>query len=78
MDKETYRSVRSSLVTDYYRCLKLRLWLCARARVRKIAALDFEQEKIPVEVTKQLFDYNKIGQRNGTVRKANRFEKGLL
>lgn len=62
LDEETYKRLRFNLLTEYFNCIKHRWWLSARARVRKLAQLELEQNGIEVSVTYDMYNYDKIGQ----------------
>ena len=59
MTEEHYTERRALLVKEFWFLKSKRLWLSARARVRKIAALDLEYKDIPEEETFRKFNYNK-------------------
>lgn len=60
MTEKNYTHRRAELVSQLNTMLSLRLWLCARARIRKIADLDYEHRGIDREVTKEMFNYQKL------------------
>ena len=60
MTEEQYTAQRAKLVSEFWYLKSKRLFLSAKARIRKIADLDFEQKGIDREITKQKFNYNKI------------------
>ena len=57
MSPEVYKSRRKELLKEYIEMKRMRLTLCARARVRKIAKLDFEYDGTPIEETYRRFGY---------------------
>lgn len=60
MTLETYIQYRSRLVSEFWFLRSKRLYLSARARVRKIADLDFAYSGIPREQTFHEFHYYEI------------------
>lgn len=54
---DRYDERRAELVADVHRQLRIHCKLNARARIRKIADLDYEHKGIDREVTKELFNY---------------------
>jgi hypothetical protein len=60
MSEEQYTQQRAKLVNEFWFLKSKRLYLSARARIRKIADLDYEQLGVDREVTKQKFNYKKI------------------
>jgi hypothetical protein len=62
MTEEMYTNYRASLVREFWFLKSKRLYLSARARVRKIADLDFEYSGTPKVQTLQKFNYDKIRQ----------------
>lgn len=60
MTEEYYTELRRSLVQEFLQLRNVRCYLAAKARIRKIADLDFEYKGIDREVTKQRFNYDKI------------------
>ena len=60
MNEEVYREKRAKLVKEFWFLKSKRCYLAAKARVRSIAILDFEQNGTLVEVTKEKFKYNNI------------------
>lgn len=60
MTEENYTTIRSQLVREFWFMKSKRLYMSARARIRKIAALDFEMNGIPKEKTLAKFHYNDI------------------
>ena len=59
MTDEMYYERRAQLEKEYWVARSNRCHLVAKARIRKIAQLDFEQFGIPVEETKEKFNYYK-------------------
>lgn len=57
MSPEVYTQKRSELINEYFRMKSMHLTLCARARVRKIAKLDYEYDGTPIEETYRKFNY---------------------
>ena len=57
MSPKVYAKRRAELLKEYLEMKRMRLYLCARARVRKIAKLDFEYDGTPIEETYRRFDY---------------------
>ena len=60
MTEENYKEHRAKLVREFWFLKSKRLYLSAKARVRKIADLDFEYKGIDREITMQKFSYDKI------------------
>ena len=60
MTEENYTSVRSQLVREFWFLKSKRYYMSARARIRKIADLDFEMQGTPKETTFAKFHYNDI------------------
>ena len=60
MNTEQYNERRKELVNEYWFLKSKRLYLSAKARLRKIADLDFEQKGTPKAETLQKFNYEKI------------------
>ena len=60
MSEEQYTAQRAKLVNEFWFLKSKRLYLSARARVRKIADLDYEQCGIDRAITKEKFNYSKI------------------
>lgn len=60
MTEEKYTEQRAKLVNEFWFLKSKRLFLSAKARIRKIADLDFEQKGIDREITLEKFNYNKI------------------
>lgn len=60
MTEERYTEVRAALVSDIHFQLSRHCKLNARARIRKIAQLDYEQHGTPIETTKEFFNYNSL------------------
>ena len=60
MTQEQYTQKRYQLVREFWFLKSKRLYLSARARVRKIADLDFQYDGIPREVTLKKFHYNNL------------------
>lgn len=60
MTEEKYNEQRSKLVNEFWFLKSKKLYLSAKARIRKIADLDFEQKGIDREITLDKFKYNKI------------------
>lgn len=63
MNEEYYREQRAELVKQFWFLKSKRLYLAAKARVRKIAELDFEHLGIDKNVTLQKFKYDQIKQK---------------
>ena len=61
MSEDNYRELRAGLVREFWFLRSKRLYMSARARVRKIADLDFEYRGIDREITKRRFNYSNIG-----------------
>lgn len=61
MNIENYKEIRAQLVKEFWFLKSKRLFLSAKARVRKIADLDFEQKGISHEETLKRFNYTRIG-----------------
>ena len=57
---EYFREQRAKLVREFWFLKSKRLYMSAKARIRKIADLDFESRGIPKEVTMEKFHYNDI------------------
>ena len=62
MTEKNYSQRRAELVSQFNTMLSLRLWMSARARIRKIADLDYEHRGIDREVTKEMFNYKKLNK----------------
>lgn len=62
MTEQNYTQRRKELINQLDFMLSKRLWLCARARIRKIADLDFEHKGIDIETTKEMFNYKRLKQ----------------
>jgi len=60
MTEEKYNEQRTKLVNEFWFLKSKKLYLSAKARIRKIADLDFEQKDINRDVTYQKFNYDKI------------------
>jgi hypothetical protein len=60
MTEKQFTAQRAKLVNEFWFLKSKRLYLSAKARIRKIAELDFQYKGIDREVTKQKFNYNKI------------------
>ena len=60
MTEEKYNELRTKLVNEFWFLKSRKLYLSAKARIRKIADLDFEQKGINRDVTYQKFNYDKI------------------
>jgi hypothetical protein len=60
MTEEQYTTRRAQLVKEFWFNKSKRCYLVARARIRKIADLDYEFKGIDREVTKQKFSYNNL------------------
>lgn len=60
MTEEKYNEQRTKLVNEFWFLKSKKLYLSAKARIRKIADLDFEQKGINRDVTYQKFNYDKI------------------
>jgi cell division protein FtsL len=57
MNEEQYTARRAQLVKEYNHLVSSHCHLCAKARVRKIADLDYEVKGIDKEETKRSFRY---------------------
>lgn len=57
MNEEQYTARRAQLVKEYNHLVSNHCHLCAKARVRKIADLDYEVKGIDKEETKRSFRY---------------------
>jgi hypothetical protein len=57
---EYFREQRAKLVREFWFLKSKRLYMSAKARVRKIADLDMEHKGIPREVTLEKFHYYSI------------------
>lgn len=57
MNEEQYTARRAQLVKEYNHLVSSHCHLCAKARVRKIADLDYEVKGIDKEETKRSFGY---------------------
>ena len=57
MTEQQFTAQRAKLVNEFWFLKSKRLFLSAKARIRKIADLDYQHKGI---VTKQKFNYNKI------------------
>jgi hypothetical protein len=57
---EYFREQRAKLVREFWFLKSKRLYMSAKARVRKIAELDYEQMNIPIQETLDKFHYNDI------------------
>lgn len=55
--------MRANLVREFWFLKSKRLYMSAKARVRKIADLDLEYSGTPREETYQKFNYSKIGSK---------------
>jgi hypothetical protein len=60
MTEQQFTAQRAKLVNEFWFLKSKRLFLSAKARIRKIADLDFQYKGIAREVTKQKFNYDKI------------------
>ena len=60
MSEEQYNTQRSKLVNDFWFLKSKRLFLSAKARIRKIADLDFLYNGTDREETKRKFNYYNI------------------
>lgn len=60
LSEERYTETRAELVRDFWFLKSKRCKLAAKARIRKIADLDFEQLGIPRETTLNKFNYEKL------------------
>jgi len=60
MTEEYYTQHRAKLVNEFWFLKSKRCPLSAKARVRKIASLDYEHRGVDKSVTKQKFNYDKI------------------
>ena len=57
MSPEVYTARRKELLKEYFEMSRMHLYLCARARVRKIAKFDLEYDGTPIEETYRRFNY---------------------
>ena len=57
MNEEQYTARRAQLVKEYNHLISSHCHLCAKARFRKIADLDYEVKGIDKEETKRSFRY---------------------
>ena len=57
MNEEQYAARRAQLIKEYNHLISSHCHLCAKARVRKIAELDYEVKGIDKEETKRSFRY---------------------
>lgn len=57
MTAEDYAIRRAKLVSEFNFLKNKRLYLSAKSRIRMIADLDYEYDKIDREKTKRAFDY---------------------
>lgn len=62
MTEQYYIARRTELETEVTRLRQIHCHLCARARIRKIADLDYEVKGIDREITKQKFNYYEVKQ----------------
>jgi hypothetical protein len=60
MNEDFYKEQRTRLANEFWFLKSKRLYLAAKARVRKIAELDFEFKGIPKEETLKKFKYDSI------------------
>ena len=60
MTEQQYTARRAELTREFWFLKSKRLHLSAKARVRKIADLDFEQKGTPREETLRKFNYNHL------------------
>lgn len=60
MDKKQYTEYRAKLVKEANELKKNHCHLSAKARIRKIAKLDYEEKGIDIETTKKNFKYNEL------------------
>ena len=60
MTEEQFTTQRAKLVNEFWYLKSKRLFLSAKARIRKIADLDYQYKGIDRETTKQKFCYYKI------------------
>ena len=60
MNEDYYREQRAELVKQFWFLKSKRLYMSAKARVRKIAELDLEFKGTPKEETYSRFNYDKI------------------
>lgn len=63
MSEDYFREQRTKLVREFWFLKSKRCYLAAKARVRKIADLDFEFKGIPKEETLRKFSYDQIKQK---------------
>lgn len=57
MNNNDYKTKRHNMVVETERLLSIHCRLCAKARIRKIAELDYEFKGTDREITKQSFNY---------------------
>ena len=60
LSEDRYTETRAELVRDFWFLKSKRCKLAAKARIRKIADLDFEQNGTPREKTLEKFNYEKL------------------
>lgn len=60
MTEEQFTEIRAKLVSEFWFLKSKRLYLSAKARIRKIADLDYVHRGVPREDTFQKFNYSKI------------------
>ena len=60
MNEEAYTERRAQLVKEFWFLKSKRLYMSAKARVRKIAELDLEYKGVPKEETLKKFKYDQI------------------
>lgn len=58
MDKERYTTLRAQLVSELWREIGMHHRFNARARIRRIADLDFQHLGVPKEETLRQFNYD--------------------
>lgn len=63
MSEEYFRNTRAELVKQFWFLKSKRMYMSAKARVRKIADLDFEHLGVPKEETLKKFKYDQIKSR---------------
>ena len=62
MTQHQYASQRAKLLKEFCFLKSQRLFLSAKARIRRIAQLDFEYDGTPIEKTKRIFNYDNLNK----------------
>lgn len=60
MTAQDYAIRRAKLISEFNFLMRRRMYLSAKARVRKIADLDYDYDKTPKEKTLRAFNYYDI------------------